>query len=103
MFFMKPKPECTRADVANAQQDADCVIIDCRTPGEAAGGTVHGAIVHDWMGGAFQSKAGSLDKSKAYYLYCRSGNRSGQAASFLKSKGFEKVYNAGAYSGLSGL
>ena len=64
MFFMKPKPECTREDVANAQQDADCVIIDCRTPGEAAGGTVHGAIVHDWMGGAFSPKRAALTSPK---------------------------------------
>ena len=103
MFFMKPSVECTREEVAQAIQDDNAVIIDCRTPGEVAEGTVTGAIVRDWMGGEFQHKAGDLDPGKSYYLFCRSGNRSGQAASFLKSKGFGRVFNAGAYSGLAGL
>ena len=103
MFFMKPKAECSPADVQQALSDPDCVVIDCRTPGEVAGGTMSGALVRDWMGGEFQAKAGELDTSKTYYLYCRSGNRSGQAATFLKSQGFAKVYNAGAYDGLTGL
>lgn len=103
MFFMKPSVECTREDVALAIQDENAVIIDCRTSGEVAGGTVTGALVRDWMGGEFQQKAAELDPAKSYYLYCRSGNRSGQAASFLKSKGFGQVFNAGAYSGLAGL
>lgn len=30
-----------------------------------------------------------------YILYCRSGNRSGMAASMLKQSGFTDVYNAG--------
>ena len=59
MFFMKPKAECSPADVQQALSDPDCVVIDCRTPGEVAGGTVSGALVRDWMGGEFQAKAGS--------------------------------------------
>jgi phage shock protein E len=100
MFFMKPKAECSRADVQRAVSDPESVIIDCRTPGEVAGGTLSDAKVLDWLSGEFQSGVGALDKSKTYFLYCRSGNRSGQAASFLKSHGFEKVYNAGAYGDL---
>ncbi len=30
-------------------------------------------------------------------LVCRSGNRSGQALNFLKSKGFKNVYNGGSW------
>lgn len=103
MFFMKPKSECSREDVLQAQKEEGSIIIDCRTPGEVAGGAVGGAMVLDWMGGEFKAKVPSLDKSKTYYLYCRSGNRSGQAASMLKAQGFENVFNAGAYSGLEGL
>ena len=100
MFFMKPQSECTREDVQKAASDPQSVIIDCRTPGEVAGGTLSGAKVMDWLAGEFQSGVGAMEKSKTYYLFCRSGNRSGQAASFLRSQGFEKVYNAGPYSGL---
>lgn len=103
MFFMQANTDCSRADVARAMEDSNAVIIDCRTPGEVAGGTVTGAIVKDWMGGELHQTIGALDKSKSYYLYCRSGNRSGQAARFMKSHGFEHVYNAGAISALEGL
>ena len=41
-----------------------------------------------------------LDKDKTYYLYCRSGNRSGQAARIMKSKGFDNVYNVGGFEDL---
>lgn len=34
-----------------------------------------------------------LDPSKAVYLYCRSGNRSGKAAKLLVSLGFNEVYD----------
>ena len=36
-------------------------------------------------------------------LYCRSGNRSGQAEAILKSKGIKKVYNAGGLSDVRAL
>ena len=95
MFFMKPKSECSREDVQQAVSNPDCVIIDCRTSGEVAGGTVSGALVRDWMGGEFQAKSGELDPSKTYYLYCRSGNRSVAACKILKKNGFENVHNLG--------
>jgi rhodanese-related sulfurtransferase len=34
----------------------------------------------------------NYDKSKTYYIYCRSGRRSNSAAKYMKSKGF-KVYD----------
>lgn len=101
---MKPSTDCSREDVANAVQDANSVIIDCRTSGETAGGMVTGAKQLDWLAGAWTDQAiAGLDPSKSYYLYCRSGNRSGQAAKLLRAKGFESVFNAGAYGSLEGL
>lgn len=101
---MKPQADCSREEVAGAVQDANAVIIDCRTPGETAGGTVTGAREVDWLAGAWTDAAiQSLDPTKSYYLYCRSGNRSGQAAKLLRSKGFASVFNAGAYDSLRGL
>jgi rhodanese-related sulfurtransferase len=35
----------------------------------------------------------ALDKSKNYYVYCRSGNRSGQACAIMQSVGFETAHN----------
>lgn len=101
---MKPDTDCSRDEVANAVQDANAVIIDCRTPGETAGGTVTGAKQIDWLAGAWTDEAvAGLDPSRTYYLYCRSGNRSGQAAKLLRAKGFDSVFNAGSYDSLQGL
>ena len=34
-----------------------------------------------------------LDKNKAYFIYCRSGNRSKKSSEILKEIGFVKVYD----------
>ena len=101
---MKPNADCSREEVAGAVQDANSIIIDCRTPGETAGGMVTGAQELDWLAGAWTEEAvQSLDPAKSYYLYCRSGNRSGQAVKLLRAKGFDSVFNAGGYGSLEGL
>lgn len=78
------------------------VVIDVRTKNEFDAG--HLAITdaqYDIMNGDFQNKLSDLDKNETYYLYCRSGNRSGQAASMMKSQGFENVYNIGGFNRLA--
>lgn len=104
MFFMKPNADCSREEVAGAVQDPHALIIDCRTPGETAGGMVTGARELDWLAGAWTEEAvQSLDPAKSYYLYCRSDNRSAQAAKLLRANGFYSVFNAGAYGSIEGL
>lgn len=74
------------------------VVIDVRSKGEFSEG--HLKITNhnfDVMSGEFEQKMDSLDKNKTYYLYCRTGNRSGKAASIMKNHGFEKVYNVGGF------
>lgn len=71
----------------------DVILIDVRTVGEFKSGYIPKAKNMDIMSGDFQRKAATLDKDKTYLLYCRSGNRSGQAAKALTTNGFEKVYN----------
>lgn len=77
------------------------VVIDVRTREEFDAG--HLALTDrqlDVMNGDFQNTMPQLDKSKTYYLYCRSGNRSGQAARMMKQSGFENVYNVGGFDTL---
>jgi phage shock protein E len=77
------------------------VVIDVRTQQEYNEG--HLALTdynYDIMSGEFENQLDSLDKDETYYLYCRSGNRSGRAADLMKQKGFEKVYNIGGYGDL---
>jgi phage shock protein E len=63
------------------------VVIDVRTKGEFNGGHLKIAdFNYDVMNGEFQAKLDSLDKNATYYLYCRTGNRSGKAAKIMQKK-----------------
>ncbi len=77
------------------------VIIDVRTRREYEEGHLKNAVQYSLMNGEFHQKLESLDKNKTYYLYCRSGNRSGQAARIMKQHGFENVYNIGGFGQLA--
>lgn len=68
------------------------VLLDVRTPSEYAGGYISGAINIDIMSADFQHRIAELDKDKTYFVYCRSGNRSGQACQYMKAQGF-KAFN----------
>ena len=41
----------------------------------------------------FYEEAKKLDPSKNYYIYCRSGGRSGQACLLFNSLGIKNAYN----------
>ena len=78
------------------------VVIDVRTKGEYESGHLKVTdFNYDVMSGEFQAKLDSLDKNETYYLYCRSGNRSGKALQIMKQNGFENVYNIGGFSSLA--
>jgi rhodanese-related sulfurtransferase len=71
-------------------------IIDVRTPEEWASGHLQGAIRIGIADGDFPQQLEALDKSADYFVYCRSGNRAGQAIEFMKSAGFTgKLVNGG--------
>ena len=67
-------------------------LIDVRTAGEFVTGSIPGAKNIDIMSAEFQKAIASLDKSKDYFLFCMSGNRSGQACSIMAAHGFN-VHN----------
>lgn len=78
------------------------VIIDVRSKPEYDDGHIKQTdLQFDFNSGEFHGKVDELDKNETYYLYCRTGNRSGQAARLMKSKGFENVYNVGGFSDLA--
>lgn len=75
-------------------ESEESVIIDVRTDDEFSTGYIGGAVNIDfYMGNEFISKIEKLDKSKSYFIYCKSGARSGQTCELMKQKGFKKVYN----------
>ena len=75
-------------------ESEESVIIDVRTDDEFSTGYIGGAVNIDfYMGNEFISEIDKLDKSKSYFIYCKSGARSGQTCELMKQKGFNKVYN----------
>jgi rhodanese-related sulfurtransferase len=74
--------------------DTNAVILDVRTQQEVEDGYIPGALNIDIFGGqAFLDAIDALDKSKTYYVYCRSGNRSGQACALMSTRGFDNCFN----------
>ena len=75
-------------------EDKDAVIIDVRTREEFESGYLKNAQLIDIMQPqSFMDAVNKLDKNKNYYMYCRSGNRSGQACQFLDAQGYKNTYN----------
>lgn len=76
------------------ENDDNAVILDVRTPLEVEEGYIPGALNIDiYTGQEFMEALQKLDKSKNYYVYCRSGNRSGQACAIMNSIGIANAYN----------
>lgn len=75
------------------ESEEGAVIIDVRTPAELAEGQIDGHIMINVMDPSFPNKIAEMDKSTPYYIYCRSGNRSGQVCNYMSGLGFEKLYN----------
>lgn len=76
------------------KNDDNAFMLDVRTPQEFEEGYIPGAVNIDiYLGQGFLEELGKLDKSKNYYVYCRSGARSGQACAIMNSIGIENAYN----------
>lgn len=78
------------------------VVIDVRTDEEYNNG--HLALTDyqfNFLDGEFENQLDQMDKDQTYYLYCRTGNRSGKAAELMKENGFDNVYNVGGFEDLA--
>ncbi|MBL7544217.1 MAG: rhodanese-like domain-containing protein [Bdellovibrionaceae bacterium] len=71
------------------------IILDVRTVAEYQQGHAQNSINIDFYAPHFLEEIQKLDKSKKYELYCRSGNRSGQAEAIMKQMGFAHAMNIG--------
>ena len=66
----------------------DLVVLDVRTPEEFAEGHLEGAVLVDFYAADFAEQLAALDTDVPYLVYCRSGNRSGQALGVMEQLGF---------------
>jgi rhodanese-related sulfurtransferase len=81
------------SEFATKISDSSVTLVDVRTPGEFMSGHITGATNIDFESGTFEADIQKLDKSKIYAVYCRSGNRSGQATALMAKDGFKAVFN----------
>lgn len=81
---------------------ADAVLLDVRTPAEFAEGHLDGALNLDFNGGELSAAIPTLDPDAEYYVYCRSGNRSGQAIALMQQAGFSNLTNLGSVDQAAG-
>jgi rhodanese-related sulfurtransferase len=71
----------------------DFVILDVRTPEEFSSGHIKDAINIDFNADTLNEQLDKLNKGYAYFVYCRTGRRSGEAMTQMESLGFLEVYN----------
>lgn len=86
----------TDVDVAESTSiltEPGITVLDVRTPAEFAAGHLPGAVNIDIEGGAFSEQIADLPKDGEYFVYCRSGNRSGVATDEMADAGFTKLYD----------
>ena len=70
--------------VNQLENDNNSVILDVRTQEEVNDGFIPNAINIDiYKGQGFVYELEELDKTKNYYVYCRSGARSAQACAIM--------------------
>ncbi len=76
------------------ESDDNAFLLDVRTPEEFNEGHIPQASLMDIRQAAnFMEEIQSLDASKNYYVYCRSGARSAQACQLMNQSGIETTYN----------
>jgi rhodanese-related sulfurtransferase len=78
-------------------------VIDVRTPEEWAEGHLAGAVRMGIADADFQAQLATLDPGADYYIYCRSGNRAGQAIEIMRDLGFTgELVNGGSVANAAG-
>jgi rhodanese-related sulfurtransferase len=100
---LKRPSQLSPKEAAAAVEAGIAVLVDVREPAEWSGGVVAVAAqlpLSDLVGSRRQWKSFlAANRSKRILLYCKSGIRSGKAASILKAEGFDTA-NMGAFSSL---
>lgn len=106
LFAMGSLAACSEPETVDVSQYA--MVIDVRTDSEWNEGHLEGAELIGIADADFVDRLNQLDKSEDYYIYCRSGNRAGQAIDIMRDIGFTgelvnggSVGNASAETGLA--
>ncbi|MGZ0243307.1 MAG: rhodanese-like domain-containing protein [Actinomycetales bacterium] len=77
-------------------------VIDVRTTDEWNSGHLESALLIPIASSNFDAQLEELDKAADYYIYCRSGNRAGQAIDRMIDAGFTgELVNGGSVANAS--
>jgi rhodanese-related sulfurtransferase len=79
--------------IEERRADPDFVILDVRTPEEFRQERLPDAENLDFRARDFETRLETLNRDKAYLVYCASGRRSSAAADRMAEKRFREVYN----------
>ncbi|MEI0798596.1 rhodanese-like domain-containing protein [Brachyspira intermedia] len=78
--------------ISSWKADPNIILVDVRTPQEIKEtGTIKGAMNIDYRAKGYSKKILSLDKTKKYFFYCKSGGRSGKTVQYLLDNGLKNV------------
>lgn len=75
------------------QENNNSIILDVRTQEEYNKVRIPNSILIDIYKPDFTQKIDQLDRTKSYFVYCRSGVRSLNAMMLMLNMGFENVFN----------
>lgn len=99
LFFYSCQPNTGSASNIDAvafykkiTENTNSIILDVRTPEEYGKGKIENARNIDFNGRDFKNQIQQLNKNDVYFIYCLSGGRSRDAAAYMKSIGFENIY-----------
>jgi rhodanese-related sulfurtransferase len=93
------EPEAATSVAAAALADGRTPI-DVRTPEEHDAGHVADDVLIDIQAADFDARIAELDPDGQYVVYCRSGNRSAQAAARMEAAGLD-VVDGGAFTDMT--
>ena len=94
VLLAAPAAACSVGEGAGAEAGGSALpagapLIDVRTPEEFSAGHLEGAVNVDVQGPDFEGRIlAGFDPAGDYLVYCRSGNRSGQAIERMRAAGF---------------
>ena len=80
-------------DLLSNNNKNNSILLDVRTEEEFIESKINNSLNIDFYSDNFKISILSFDKSKTYYVYCRSGRRSLNTVEFMRENGFSKSYN----------
>ncbi|NND07858.1 MAG: rhodanese-like domain-containing protein [Saprospiraceae bacterium] len=95
-----PRWQLLKQDLINLDADAflqaveqhkNAVLLDVRTKQEFDSGSLPGAKHLNYFSYSFLDELEQLDRSRTYFLFCRTGRRSVRAGILMKNWGFQKL------------